>query len=39
MSVRHLLAAAPAALLGGFGPATPAAAPVSAQAGGVDASP
>jgi Family of unknown function (DUF6223) len=37
MSVRHLLAGATAALLGGFGPATPAAAHVSAQAAPVDA--
>jgi uncharacterized membrane protein len=37
MSVRHLLAGAAAALVGGFGPATPAAAHVSAQSGGVDA--
>jgi Family of unknown function (DUF6223) len=37
MSVRHLLAAAPAALIGGFGPATPAAAYVSAQSAAVDA--
>jgi hypothetical protein len=37
MSVSHLLAAATAALLGGFGLATPAAAHVLAQSGGVDA--
>src|SRR5215207_9858114 len=37
MSVRHLLAAAAAALLGGFGLATPAAAHVSAQSDAVDA--
>jgi hypothetical protein len=37
MSVRHLLAAAAATLLGGFGLATPAAAHVSAQAAPVDA--
>lgn len=37
MSVRHLLAAAPAALPGGFGLATPAAAHVSAQSAAVDA--
>ena len=37
MSVRHLLAAAAAALLGGFGLATPAAAHVSAQSAPVDA--
>jgi hypothetical protein len=38
MSVRHLLAAAAAALLGGFGLATPAAAHLSAQSAPVDAS-
>ena len=38
MSVRHLLTAAAAALLGGFGLATPAAAHVSAQSAPVDAS-
>jgi Family of unknown function (DUF6223) len=37
MSVRHLLTAAAAALLGGFGPATPAAAHVLAQSAPVDA--
>jgi Family of unknown function (DUF6223) len=37
MSVRHLLAAAPAALLGGYGLATPMAAHVSAQSAPVDA--
>src|SRR5918992_3202104 len=37
MSVRHLLAAAAAALLGGFGLATPAAAHVSAQSAPIDA--
>jgi hypothetical protein len=37
MSVRHLLTAAAAALLGGFGLATPAAAHVSAQSAPVDA--
>ena len=37
MSVRHLLAAAAAALLGGSGLATPAAAHVSAQSAAVDA--
>jgi Family of unknown function (DUF6223) len=37
MSVRHLLAAAPAALIGGFGLASPAAAGVSAQSAPVDA--
>jgi hypothetical protein len=37
MSVRHLLAAAAAALLGGFGLATPAAAYASAQSAAVDA--
>jgi hypothetical protein len=37
MSVRHLLAAAAAALPGGFGLATPAAARVSAQSAPVDA--
>jgi hypothetical protein len=38
MSVRHLLAAAAAALPGGFGLATPAAAHVSAQSAPVDTS-
>jgi hypothetical protein len=37
MSVRHLLADAAAALIGGFGVATPADAHVLAQSGGVDA--
>jgi uncharacterized membrane protein len=37
MSVRHLPAGAAAALIGGFGVATPAAAHVLAQSGGVDA--
>jgi len=37
MSVRHLPVAAAAALLGGFGPASPAAAHVSAQSAPVDA--
>ncbi|WP_319459366.1 DUF6223 family protein [Micromonospora sp. RTP1Z1] len=37
MSVRHLFAAAAAALLGGFGLAKPAAAHVSAQSAAVDA--
>jgi hypothetical protein len=38
MSVRHLLTAAAAALLGGFGLATPAAAHLSTQSAPVDAS-